>query len=146
MAMHDQPVKGTQDHWFTHRVSYGETDTMGVLYYGEYFHIFERGRSDFIRGLGLSYAQVEERGLFLPVRDAQCRYRAPARYDDLLQIRLYLSAIGRASLVFGYALYDEARECLMATGTTQHACVDKSGKPIAVPQWFSDICFGRGLG
>jgi hypothetical protein len=61
------------DFWFSHRVSYGETDSMGVLYYAEYLHIFERARNQFIRDRGLSYAMVEERGLFLPVREARCR-------------------------------------------------------------------------
>lgn len=138
--MNDKPVEGTREHWFSHRVSYGETDTMGVLYYGEYFHIFERGRSDFIRSLGISYQVVEERGLFLPVREAQCRYRSPARYDDLIQVRLCICSFGKASLCFSYGLYDEEKKKLMATGFTQHACVNATGKPIAVPLWFKDIC------
>lgn len=143
--MSNTAVEGTQEYWYSHRVSYGETDTMGVLYYGEYFHIFERGRGDFIRFLGLSYMTVEERGLFLPVREAQCRYRSPARYDDLIQLRLCLSQFGRASLTFDYTLYDEGKERIMATGFTQHACVNADGKPIAVPVWFKEICYGNGV-
>ena len=77
--------------WYRHRVSYGETDTMGVLYYAEYLHIFERARSQFIRETGLSYKDVESRGLFLPVREAQCRYRHSAHYDDLLVILTLVS-------------------------------------------------------
>lgn len=73
--MHDFPTPET---WFPHRVSYGETDCMGVLYYAEYLHIFERARSAFIRERGMSYADVEKRGIILPVREAQCRYRSPA--------------------------------------------------------------------
>lgn len=143
--MSDKPVEGTREHWFSHRVSYGETDTMGVLYYGEYFHIFERGRNDFIRSLGVSYVDVEERGLFLPVREAQCRYRYPARYDDLIQMRLCISAFGKASITFSYTLFGEDKEKIMATGLTQHACVNNTGRPIAVPDWFKNVCSGKGL-
>ena len=78
--MHDFP---TPDVWLAHRVSYGETDTMGYLYYAEYLHLFERSRSEYIREMGMSYAEVERLGIMLPVREAQCRYRRPARYDDL---------------------------------------------------------------
>lgn len=122
--------------WMEHRVSYGETDTMGVLYYAEYLHIFERGRSALIRSCGMSYTEVEKRGLFLPVREAQCRYRAPARYDDLLQLRTLMTDWRRASLTFRYQMFDAGRARLLAEGFTQHACVDGSGKPVAVPVWF----------
>lgn len=125
--------------WMQHRVSYGETDSMGVLYYAEYLHIFERGRSEYIRAFGRSYKQVEQDGLFLPVREARCRYRAPARYDDLLWLRTSATDLRRASLSFSYALYDENRTRLMAEGLTQHACVDATGKPVAVPSWFREL-------
>lgn len=124
--------------WMQHRVSYGETDTMGVLYYAEYLHIFERGRNAFIRAFGLSYNDVEKRGLYLPVREAQCRYRSPARYDDLLNLCSIMTDWRKASLVFRYKLYDESRTLLMAEGFTQHACVGANGKPMPVPAWFRD--------
>lgn len=124
--------------WFQHRVSYGETDSMGVLYYAEYLHIFERGRNAFIRAFGLSYVDVEKRGLFLPVREARCRYRSPARYDDLLNLRCFVQDWGKASFVFEYEMYDEARARLIAAGFTQHACVDGGGRPVPVPGWFRD--------
>ena len=125
--------------WMEHRVSYGETDTISVLYYAEYLHIFERGRSAYIRAFGISYREVEKRGLFLPVREARCRYRSPARYDDLLHLCTVLSRWRRASLVFHYALYDESRTRLVAEGSTEHACADGGGRPVAVPVWFKSI-------
>lgn len=124
--------------WYQHRVSYGETDTMGVLYYAEYLHIFERGRNAFIRAFGLSYLDVEKRGMYLPVREAQCRYRSPARYDDLLHLRTIITDWRRASLVFRYEMYNEDRSLLLAEGFTQHACVDGTGKPMGVPDWFRE--------
>ncbi len=125
--------------WYPHRVSYGETDTMGVLYYAEYLHLFERARGQYIRERGMSYSVAEERGLFLPVREASCRYRRPARYDDLILVRAGISEWGRASLTFIYELHDEHKTHILAQGMTQHACVDKTGRPIPVPAWFRKL-------
>ncbi|GFM36644.1 acyl-CoA thioesterase [Desulfovibrio psychrotolerans] len=133
----------TPQTWLAHRVSYGETDTMGVLYYAEYLHLFERGRSEFIRERGMSYATVEERGIMLPVREAQCRYRAPARYDDLVQIRVGIAEWGRASITFVYEIMDAQREKMLASGMTQHACVNPSGRPVAVPDWLRALFTGQ---
>ncbi len=125
--------------WFPHRVSYGETDCMGVLYYAEYFHIFERARNEIIRGSGMSYKEVEQRGLYLPVRETQCRYRIPARYDDLLMLHVKVTDWKHVSFIFRYSLYDESRERLMAEGFSQHACVNAAGRPIPVPHWFQQL-------
>lgn len=108
---------------------------MGVLYYAEYLHLFERSRSEFIRKRDMSYAEVERRGIFLPVREAQCRYRASARYDDLVWIRTGIAEWGRASLRFVYEIWNEDKATLLATGMTQHAVVTTQGRPTAVPEW-----------
>jgi acyl-CoA thioester hydrolase len=121
-----------------HRVSYGETDAMGVVYYANYLHFFERGRSELIRGLGFSYATVEERGIFLPVREANCRYLAPARYDDLIHIRTGLAGRSRASLDFVYEIITE-NGLVLTRGSTQHAVVNAQGKPVRVPDWLSAL-------
>lgn len=125
--------------WLAHRVSYGETDMMGVVYYAEYLHFFERARSEFIRSRGMGYATVEERGIILPVREARCRYRSPAKFDDLLQVRAGISEWGRASLTFVYEIRDEGRNGLLADGMTQHACINPQGKPVPVPDWLKDL-------
>ncbi len=125
--------------WLTHRVSYGETDAMGVVYYANYLHLFERGRSELIRNLAFSYSVVEERGFFLPVREASCRYLAPARYDDVIHIRTGLAGQSRASLNFVYEITDEKREHVLTRGTTQHAVVNAQGRPVRVPDWLSAL-------
>jgi acyl-CoA thioester hydrolase len=112
---------------------------MGVLYYAEYLHIFERGRNEYIRAFGISYKEVERRGLFLPVREAQCRYRHPARYDDLLMLRTGATHWRKASFSFHYEIYDESRALLMTEGFTQHACVDDAGRPVPIPPWFREL-------
>ncbi|MGE4291614.1 MAG: acyl-CoA thioesterase [Desulfovibrio sp.] len=121
--------------WYEHYVSYGETDAMQVLYYAEYLHLFERARSQFIRERGMSYAEVERRGFFLPIREASCRYRAPARYDEKIMIRCGISTWNRASLKFIYEMYDEKKTVLHATGMTEHACVNLEGRPVRIPDW-----------
>ena len=127
--------------WFELYVSYGETDSMGVVYYGNYPHWFERARGQFMRERGLSYAQVERRGVLLPVREMSVRYVSPARYDERVRVRAGISEWGRASVNFAYQVYGgpEALK-LLCLGATQHACVGPGGKPVAVPQWLKDLC------
>lgn len=134
--MHPFP---TPDIWLEHRVSYGETDCMGIVYYAEYLHFFERSRNEYIRQRGMSYASIEEKGIFLPVREVTCRYRHPARYDDLLLIHAGISEIGRASLRFVYEIWDAGKTQLMVEGMTQHATVNPVGKPVPAPQWFRHL-------
>lgn len=129
----------TPHSWLKHSVSYGETDAMGVVYYAEYLHFFERSRSLFIRERGMSYAEVEERGIYLPVREASCRYRIPAHYDDQLNIQVGISEWKRASIKFLYNIYKGDQNSLVATGFTEHACVNKEGRPVRVPEWLREI-------
>ena len=137
--MHDFP---SPDVWVPHRVSYGETDTMSFVYYAEYLHYFERARSAFIRQSGMSSAEIEQRDILLPVREAHCRYRQPAHYDDLLYIHIGISEWSRASLRFVYEIRDERKERVLVEGMTQHALINREGKPIAVPDWFRTLCSG----
>ena len=69
-----------------YRVCYADTDQMGVVYYANYFILFERARTELLRLNGLSYKQIEEQGFMLPVLDAHAKYHRPARYDDLLDV------------------------------------------------------------
>lgn len=109
---------------------------MGVLYYAEYLHLFERSRNTYIHACGMSYATVEQRGVFLPVREAQCRYHFPARYDDLVLVRTAISERGRASLRFVYEIWNEDKTRLLTSGMTQHAIVNREGRPMPMPDWF----------
>lgn len=124
---------------YHHFVSYGETDTMGVLYYAEYLHVFERARSFFIREHGMSYAEVERRGIILPVREARCRYRAPVRFDDEILVQVGISQWKRASMIFSYEVWNKDETVLHATGMTEHAAVNPEGKPVRVPDWLKEL-------
>ncbi|MBZ4401770.1 thioesterase family protein [Myxococcus faecalis] len=117
------------------RVIYGDTDQMGVVYYANYFRYFEFARSEFFRARGGSYRELEGSGLMLPVAEASCAYKAPARYDDMLVIRASVSELRRASVVFTYELFREGEpRTLLCTGRTLHACVGRDGKPTRLPE------------
>ncbi len=76
----------TPEYTTQYRVCYADTDQMGVVYYANYFILFERARTELLRNNGLSYREIEEQGFMLPVLDAHAKYHRPARYDDLLDI------------------------------------------------------------
>ena len=115
------------------RVRYAETDKMGVAYYANYFVWFEVGRCELLRTLGGSYNQLEETGVLLPVIEAHCNYRAPARYDDALMIETTGSLKSRARVEFLYEVRRKTTSELLASGNTIHAATDPNGRPLRVP-------------
>ena len=116
------------------RVIYGDTDQMGVVYYANYFRYFEFARSEFFRAKGGSYRELEKDGLFLPVVEASCNYKASAKYDDLLDIRTWVSELKRASLTFSYEIRREGEDRILCTGRTIHACIGRDGRPVRLPE------------
>jgi len=115
------------------RVSYADTDRMGVVYYANYLVLFERGRTELMRALGVRYRALEEKNIFLPVMDVQVKYLAPAQYDDVINIRTWVGELGRASVTFQYELINADTGKKMAQGFTKHPFVNKSWKPMPVP-------------
>jgi acyl-CoA thioester hydrolase len=133
----DFPLPDTRLHL---TVSYGETDRMGYAYYGHYPHWFERARGQFIRDRGMSYAAVETRGIWLPVRDLAVRYLRPAHYDEEIIVRTGICAWGRASVTFAYQVFGPPEaSVLLAAGETLHACTSPDGKPVPVPDWLRSL-------
>ncbi|MFC2171256.1 acyl-CoA thioesterase [Acidobacteriota bacterium] len=115
------------------RVRYADTDRMGVAYYATYLVWFEIGRAEFMRELGYTYKRCEEDGLILPVIKAEVQYHRPARYDDELRISTWLSDMGRVKVQFYYEITNGADDTLVASGSTEHAALAPSGKPIRIP-------------
>jgi acyl-CoA thioester hydrolase len=116
------------------RVIYGDTDQMGVVYYANYLRWFEKGRSEFLREIGLPYANIEQQGFHFPVIEVACRYTQAAHYDDMIRIETALVEIGRARLTFSYRIAREPGNALLAVGSTTHACVSHSGRPVRIPK------------
>src|SRR4051794_23059641 len=107
---------------------------MGVVYYANYFRFFEGARGEWIRGLGMSYAEIEERGIFLPVLEASVRYLKPARYDDVLEIQMVVSHT-RVKVRFDYKVHRQGASEVLILGHTVHACVSRDGRPTRAPDW-----------
>lgn len=102
----------------TLRVNYSETDQMGVVYHANYLIWFDRARTELMRETGLTYKELEQQGVYLAVSEVRIRYRAPARYDDLVQVRCWVRELGSRRVTFGYVVERPATNELLATGET----------------------------
>lgn len=122
-------------HCHSFRVRYGETDQMGVVYYGNYAQYLELGRVEWLRALGVTYKHMEENGIMLPVVSLQIRYKKPARYDDLITVATSLKKKPGVKIEFEYKIYNEVQE-LLAEANTVLAFVDlHSRSPVACPDY-----------
>lgn len=115
-------------------VRYAETDESGVVHHSHYLVWFEEGRSSFLRALGSGYDQFVAQGLLLPVVEAQVLYRAPARYNQQVTVRVWISEVKSRSLTFAAAIVDTTTGQTLATGHTRHICTDHSGRARRVPE------------
>ena len=121
------------------RVRYAETDRMGVVYYANYFVWFEVGRTEWLRQTGWSYREMEHDGFALPVIEAHCDYRQPARYDDDVEIRTRATLLSPVRIRFDYELWRDPDGQPSATGHTIHAAVDTTGRPCRLPARVRDL-------
>ncbi len=126
------------------RVRYGETDAMGIAYYGVYPLYYETGRTELMRHLGFPYRKMEDLGIIMPVISLSCRYRKPARYDDLLTVRTIIREMPGTRIVFDYEIYNEKEE-MVNQGETTLVFVDrKKGRPVKIPEYLVNVlepCF-----
>ncbi|MSO56146.1 MAG: acyl-CoA thioesterase [Acidobacteria bacterium] len=120
------------------RVRYAETDKMGVVYHANYFVWFEVGRCELLRTIGRSYRDLEETGIGLPVIEAHCEYKMPARYDDELQVKTWGALLSPARVEFRYEVSRPADGTTNAVGRTVHASVDATGRPCRLPDYVLD--------
>src|SRR5687767_3574415 len=104
------------DPWVVHRhrVIYGDTDAMAIVYYANYLRFFEIGRSEYVRARGGSYRAMEEDGLMLPVTEVGAKYLAPARYDDVLDICTRIEHLGHATVTFEYRIQRQGDGVVLA--------------------------------
>jgi acyl-CoA thioester hydrolase len=113
------------------RISYADTDQMGMVYYGNYLTYFERGRTEWLRACGFTYKDMEAKQLYFPVLHAECNYHAPAKYDDVITVETKLSALTAASVTFSYQV--KMGQKLLVSGSTKHPLVNASFKPTRIP-------------
>jgi acyl-CoA thioester hydrolase len=122
----------------TLRVRYGETDQMGFVYYGVYAQYYEVGRVEAMRSLGLSYKEMEDSGILMPVINLTVNYKKPALYDDEVRIVTTVKDIPTLRITFHYECFNQKNE-LLNNGTVTLVFLDKQkNKPTLPPQWFLD--------
>jgi acyl-CoA thioester hydrolase len=118
------------------RVRYAETDQMGVVYHANYLIWCEMGRTDFIRRLGVSYADMERAGVSLAVSELSARFHAAARYDDLIRVQTTLADVRSRMIAFEYVVSNATTMQRLVSAKTTLVSLDRSGRPIALPPEF----------
>jgi acyl-CoA thioester hydrolase len=114
-------------------VRYADTDQMAVVYYANYFVWFEVARTDLLRTLGWTYREMEEAGVHLPVIEARCEYRRPARYDDEIEVRTEGRLCSAVRMEFTYDVIVKSSGIVAASGRTVHAALGRDGRPCRLP-------------
>lgn len=115
------------------RVRYAETDQMGYVYYGNYATYYEVARVETLRELGYSYKKLEDSGIMLPVLESKIKYIKPAKYDDLLTIRVKIPTLPNVRIFFEYEVLNESGTLINIGETTLVFVGKESGKPCRMP-------------
>jgi len=126
----------SDSHEMAIRVRYAETDRMGLLHHANYFVYFEMGRTELLRGRGVSYREMEDAGHLLVIIDIGCKFRKPAKYDDVLTLHTYVERVTHVKIVHRYEIMRDG--VLLAVGHSTLACIDRDGRPQALPEWIKD--------
>jgi acyl-CoA thioester hydrolase len=121
------------------RVRYAETDQMGVVYYANYLVWCEVGRTEFIRAGGVSYAELERRGVGLAVAEATLRFHAPARYDDVIRVETTLTEVRSRTVTFDYVIANAETGARLVTARTTLVSLQPSGKTVALDASVRDL-------
>ncbi|WP_313100808.1 thioesterase family protein [Epilithonimonas sp.] len=121
------------------RVRYGETDPMKYVYYGNYAEYFEVARVELFRTLGMSYDEIEKRGIFLPVSEYKIKYLKPGLYDQLLEIHTYVKKIPGVKIEFDYEIYNEDKVKITEASTTLFFLDAETNKIVRCPDFLLDL-------
>jgi acyl-CoA thioester hydrolase len=120
----------------TIRVRYAETDRMGLLHHANYLVYFEQARTELLRASGLSYRDLEDQGYLLVLTKIEVRYRSQAHYDDLLTVRTTVARTTAVRIDHRYEVFRD--RTLVAEASSTLACVDRSGRPQALPDYLRE--------
>lgn len=118
------------------RVWYKETDQMGFVHHSNYICYYEAARSSLMRSLGLSYAEMEKRGVMMPILDVQSKYISPAFFEEELTVRISLRELPMARITFYYELFNEAGKLINTGSTTLGFIKSDTKRPSRAPEWF----------
>ena len=123
----------------SHRVNYSETDQMGFVYHANYLVWLDMARTEHLRERGVSYKELEAAGIYLAVTDVRVRYRQPARYDDVVQVRCWVRDLASRRVIFGYAVERADTGELLATAETSLIALDQRHTLARIPEHVCDL-------
>ncbi|HRZ87060.1 MAG TPA: thioesterase family protein [bacterium] len=122
-------------HTIQFRVRYPEVDQMGVVHHSHYFVYFEMARVEHLRSIGYSYADFEKQGILFAVVKLACTYKAPARYDDLIEVETTVTRVRAATIEHKYRVTKDGGKTLLAEAESTIACIDKNGELQQIPDF-----------
>lgn len=121
------------------RVEYHHTDQMGIVHHSNYVKFFEVARTEWLRASGLTYAEMERRGVMMPIVDVAVKYRNPALYDELISVTAYVDEPPMARMTFRYEVRGEDGRDI-ASGSTTLGFIDKeTRRPVRAPKWLLEV-------
>jgi len=126
-------------HSINHRVIYGDTDNMGVVYYANYLRWFEIGRNELMRSIGLPYSEFERQGYIMPVAEVSCKYKSPCIFDEIITIESHLQVPFKVAIIFNHKIFSQDKKELKAEGYTKHAILNTDGKIVRPPKFLKQI-------
>ena len=121
------------------RVEYHHTDQMGIVHHSNYVKFFEVARTEWLRSAGLTYAEMERRGVMMPIVEVNVKYRQPAYYDELITVKAIVEDMPMARMVFKYEIRGEDGRDI-ASGSTTLGFIDKeTRRPQRAPKWLMEV-------
>ena len=121
------------------RVEYHHTDQMGIVHHSNYIKFFEVARTEWLRAIGLTYAEMERRGVMMPIVDVAIKYRQPAYYDELISVTAMVEELPMARMVFNYVVRGEDGRGI-ASGSTTLGFIDSvTRRPQRAPIWLMEV-------
>ena len=121
------------------RVEYHHTDQMGIVHHSNYVKFFEVARTEWLRAMGLTYAEMERRGVMMPIVDVQIKYRQPSYYDEMLSIRTYVDELPMARMTFRYEIRGEDGRDVASGSTTLGFIDSQTRRPQRAPEWLMEV-------
>ncbi len=120
-------------------VRYAETDKMGIVHHSNYLIWYEAGRTDFIKGSSVSYSEMEEKGVLIPLAESSCKYLTGAKYEDELIIKTWVKELTPVKVEFNYSVIREKDQKELSKGSTLHVFVNNDFKIINLKRIHPDI-------
>ena len=120
------------------RVRYKDTDQMGIMHHSNYVVLYEQARTEWLRAMGLTYAEIERRGVMSPIIEIHSRYHYPAFYDEVLTVKVSIDEMPAARLIVASEVYNEAGKLINTGSVTLGFMNSATRRPCRVPEWFTE--------